>query len=413
MQKRFLLLLSVLFVQMALMQPAGAVDAVSLQGSGSSFVAPVMAKWTENFGNVSTGPVQISYASVGSGTGKANFIAGTTDFAGSDAPLSSTEVATITGNGQVALTMPDTIGAIVMIYNITTGLTGTLNLTAQNIADIYQGTVTHWNDSTLTVNNPGLTSTAAIVQVHRSDSSGTSFAFSNFLTLSTGWSVGTTQDLSSLGGVGGSHNDGVAGAVSNNANSIGYVELNYAMQNSLGYANVKNKDGNFVTATSAGIAAAAAAVATSLPAGDGNWSSVSINWASGADTYPIATFTYLMVYKDMSDSTWGTTGPSLVAFLHWLMTDDAQNLATPLGYIPLPTAVRTLNNATINSISVTGNYMDYWPGASESSSATGTGSTSASSSTSDSTAPGFEFISVALVFVAGTVIANKRRNNKN
>ena len=192
MQKKFLFVAFVLLVQMALMQPAGAVNSVSLQGSGSSFVNPVMQDWVQAFAGNTSNLVQISYSSVGSGTGKSNFIAGSTDFAGSDAPLSSSEVSTITSHSQVALTIPDTIGAIVMIYNIPSGLTGTLNLTASNIAKIYQGNITNWNDPELTANNPGLTATQAIVPVHRSDSSGTSFAFSNFFSRFTGWSVGTT-----------------------------------------------------------------------------------------------------------------------------------------------------------------------------------------------------------------------------
>ena len=215
MQKKFLLIIGLFMMQMAIMAPAGAVSSVQLKGSGSSFVNPVMQNWVGNFSTVSNGPVQASYDSVGSGSGKANLISGTTQFAGSDSPLSSDNINSL--NGKVVLTMPDTIGGIVMIYNIPSSeLTGTLNLTASMIAGIYAGSITKWNDAKITADNPGLSSTATIQQVHRQDKSGTSFAFSNFMSRSAPsvWTQGSTEDLSGLGGLGGLHNDGVANAVS-------------------------------------------------------------------------------------------------------------------------------------------------------------------------------------------------------
>ena len=425
MQKKYLLIIALFMIQAALMQPAGAVSSVSLQGSGSSFVNPVMQNWVTLFAQKSNGPVQIAYSSVGSGSGKTNFISNTTQFAGSDAPLSSTESTTISGQGRVALTLPDTSGGIVMIYNIP-GLVGHLNLTAKNIADIYQGTVTTWNDASITTNNPGLASISnTITQVHRSDSSGTSFAFSNFLSLSSSdWTHGTTQDLSGLSGIGGSHNDGVAAAVKSNTYSIGYVELNYAVQSSLNFASVQNRDGYWITNSSSavevGVAAAANQVATTLPAGNGNWSSVTINWEHGNTTYPIATFTYLMVWQDMTGSAYSNgKGAALVAFLQWLMTDGAQDVAVPLGYVALPQSVRNADLTSINSIQYTGDWHDYWSPTIiittviSGQTVTQTLSNSSSSSSSNTTTPGFEFVSVVLlVATVGIIGVIKRKNLK-
>ncbi len=417
MQKKFLLLIGLFVMQMAIMGPVGAVGTVQLKGSGSSFVDPVMQQWVGNFKKDSNGPVQISYDSVGSGSGKANLIAGTTQYAGSDAPLSASNIASL--NGKVVLTMPDTIGGIVMIYNFPTNeITGNLNLTAAIIAGIYAGTITKWNDAAITAVNPGLTSTASIVPVHRQDKSGTSFAFSNFMSRSapTVWTNGSTEDLSGLSGLGGLHNPGVAQKVSTTQESIGYVELNYAVGAKLSFASLQNRDGKWIPntykAVEDGVAAAAASASTSLPAGDGNWSTVSINWQTGATTYPISTFTYFMVYKDMTSNTNGldlgtTKGAALVAFMHYIMTDKAQNVAVPLGYVALPQSVRDHNNQTMNLIKYNGNWQDYW-------NPTATTTSASSNSSSNKTSPGFEFLSLAGLLVAVSIVTvMKRKNNKN
>ena len=247
MQKKYLLIIALFMIQAALMQPAGAVSSVSLQGSGSSFVNPVMQNWVTLFAQKSNGPVQIAYSSVGSGSGKSNLIANTTDFAGSDSPLTPEEVTNL--NGRIVLTIPVTIGGIVMIYNIP-GLVGSLNLTSQDIAGICEGTITHWNDSEILKNNLGLNSTAVIIQVHGSTISGNSYTFSDFLNRSapTVWSHGVTSDLSGIGGIGSFHY-GNAIVVKTHNNSIGYVELNYAVESSLSFARIQNKDGNWITAT--------------------------------------------------------------------------------------------------------------------------------------------------------------------
>lgn len=415
MQKKFLLILGLFMMQMAIMGPAGAVSSVQLKGSGSSFVNPVMQQWVGNFSKDSNGPVQISYDSVGSGAGKANLIAGTTQYAGSDAPLSASNIASL--NGKVVLTMPDTIGGIVMIYNFPTSeITGSLNLTAAIIAGIYAGTITKWNDAAITAVNPGLTSTASIVPVHRQDKSGTSFAFSNFMSRSapTVWTQGSTEDLSGLSGLGGLHNDGVAGKVATTSESVGYVELNYAVSAKLSFASVQNRNGTWIPntykAVEDGVAEAAASASSSLPAGDGNWSSVSINWQYGNTTYPISTFTYFMVYKDMTSSTTGldlgtTKGAALVAFLHYIMTDKAQNVAVPLGYVALPQAVRDHNSQTFSLIKYNGNWQDYW-------NPTGSTAPATSSSSQNKTSPGFELLSVAGLFVAVSIVSVMKRKNK-
>ena len=310
-----------------------------------------MQNWVGNFSTVSNGPVQISYDSVGSRSGKANLIAGTTQFAGSDAPLTTSDYAAL--NGRVVETLPDTIGSIVMIYNIPDGLNGPLNLTAENICHIFQENITQWNDPELVINNPGLTTNATIVPVHEMAKTGTSYTFSDFLNKSTNdWKFGVTQDLSNLQGLGGLHNDGPAAKVATTSYSITYIELNYALSANLRFARLQNKDGKWIdnttSAVETGVNASAASISGTIPAGNGDWSSISLNWAPGTDSYPISTFSYILVYQNMTEL--GNEGSALVAFLRFIMTDAAQQVAVPLGYVALPQAVRDMNSKSIESI---------------------------------------------------------------
>ena len=335
------------------------------------------------------------------------------NFAGSDAPLSPTQQSTInTGAnqnghqfGQVN-TIPESAGGIVMAYNIPTGITGHLNLTSTLIAEIMQRNITTWGDPALKANNlnPGLTATSAITVIHRSDGSGTTYAFSNYLNVSAPgtWVLGQNTLLNwDPATVGAKGNPGVASAISSTNYALGYVELAYALQHQIATAYVQNKDGNFVNATLAGITTAVNTATNNLPSSTGDWSHVSINYQAGASTYPICTFTYLFVYSNIT--AYGNVGAGLIAFLKYIMTPEAQNDSVSIGYVPLPQSLLTKNLATINSITYSGNATDY----AASSSVT-------SSSSGPSTSPGFEFISMVCIFaVASVVMINKRKNKMN
>ena len=279
MNKKYLmvLLLPIILINFNI-QISSESEPVQIFGAGSTFSQPLINQWASAYANGTNNLVQISYGGGGSGVGITQITDNTIDFAGSDAPMSVNEQAAAIQNGGSINHIPETMGAIVMTYNIP-GLTGTLNLTASNIAQIYQLNITRWNDPALTANNPGLTSTASITVVRRSDSSGTSFVFSDYLTRATSdWVLGTSKTPNWPGGtLGGNGNDGVASLVSSKTNSIGYVEYGYAQANNLQAANLKNKDGYWVSPSTAGVIAAASQAATNLPSGVQSWVGISIN----------------------------------------------------------------------------------------------------------------------------------------
>lgn len=399
MNKKYLLLITLTIFSL---QSATAVSPVLVSADGSTFAGPILQTWATEYANLTNNAVQLSYGMGGSGQGITSILNQTVDFAGSDAPLSPAQQAMANSNGRVINTIPESAGAIVMTYHISTGLVGTLNLTADNIAQIYQQNITHWNDPALTKNNPGLTNTGSIFVVHRSDSSGTSYAFTDYLTrASSSWVLGTsTSPKWPSTTTGGNGNGGVASAVIRNSNSIGYVELGYALANNISSARLQNKAGNWVTATIAGVTAAADSAANSLPSGTGDWSHVSINNQAGPFTYPIATFTYLLVYKDLTSL--GNNGAGLVAFFKWIMTNQAQQMGTAQGYVPLPSNVLSANLLTINSLQVSGNVTAYEQTSS---------SNSNSLSSSNTSTPGFEVLSISGLLLTGTIVALKRKKS--
>lgn len=383
-------------------QSGSATSPVLISADGSTFSGPLLETWGNTYSNLTNNAVQLSYGMGGSGQGIASILNQTVDFAGSDAPLSTAQRASADSNGRVIETIPETAGAIVITYNLPTGLTGTLKLTAQNIAEIYQQQITWWNDSTLTANNPGLTYTGKIVVVHRSDASGTSFAFSDYLTRAAAgaWNLGTSTSPNfpptELGANG---NPGVATDVSQNVGSIGYVDLVYAIKNNLSSATLQNKAGNWVTATTAGVTAAANSAANSLPSGTGDWSNVSINNEAGANTYPIATFTYLLVYKDLTSL--GNAGAGMVAYFNWIMTSQAQQMGLSQGYVPLPANVLKANLVSIASLKYSGNLADYQP----------TTISKEIITTSNTNSPGFTLFSLTSIFILSSLIIIKRKTN--
>ncbi len=312
----------------------------SLAGAGATFPAPLYTKWFDSYNQAKN--IKIDYQSVGSGAGIKQLTAQTVDFGASDAPLNDKEKAALPSP---VVTLPTVAGAVVVAYNLP-GAPKNLKMTGDAIAKIYQGTIKTWNDPAIAKLNPGVTlPTTNINVVHRSDGSGTSYIFTNFLaSASNDWKtkVGASKSPTWPTGIGGKGNDGVASAVKQAPGGIGYVELAYAKQNGLSYASVQNKDGQFieptVDATTATAEGALDAVQKDVTAPIAN--------APGAKAYPIAGFTYLMVYQTPKNA---AKGAALKEFLKWAMT-DGQKQAAALDYAPLPKSIVDLNLKTIDTL---------------------------------------------------------------
>jgi phosphate transport system substrate-binding protein len=306
--------------------PSGSVD---LTGAGATFPYPIYSKWFSEYAK-KTG-VKINYQSIGSGGGIRQLSEQTVDFGASDSPMSDQELAG--AKGGPILHFPTVMGAVVITYNVP-GLSAPLNLTAQAIAEIFSGRITKWNDTRITTLNSGAKLPATdILVVHRSDGSGTTYIFTDYLTAAVpAWksSVGKGKEVKWPVGLGAKGNEGVAGQVKQTPGSIGYVELAYANQNSLPAAAVANQAGTFVRPSVASVTAAAAHVAASLPANTDY--RVSIVNAPGADSYPISSMTWILLYQRQSDS---VKGRKLVDFLNWAYT-DGESMAASLDYAPLP-----------------------------------------------------------------------------
>ncbi len=312
--------------------------AVPLTGAGSTFIYPLMAKWADVFGR-QTG-TQINYQSVGSGAGIKQLKNNTVDFGASDAPLSNADLRTMPGN---VVQVPAASGAVAVIYN---GLPRGLRLSGPVLTNIFLGQITRWNDAQIAGLNPGMRLPGRPISVaHRSDGSGTSFIFTNYLkSVSPAWArqVGAGKSVSWPVGLGGKGSDGVAGIVQQTPGSIGYVELSYAIQNHLPYASLRNRSGRFVAPNVAGVTSAAAASSGALQR---DVRSLIVN-APGADSYPIAGFTYILLYQNQNNKAKGQT---LLRFLNWAM-GPGQAFARPLYYAPLPQSVKRINAMKLHSV---------------------------------------------------------------
>ncbi len=311
-----------------------------INGAGATFPYPLYSKWFDQYQKKAG--VQISYQSIGSGGGIRALKAGTVDFGASDAPLSNEETKDMPGP---VVHVPTVAGAVVISYNLP-GIDKGLRLTPEVIADIFLGKLTRWDDRRISSINPGRKlPNQPIAVAHRSDGSGTTYIFTNYLAaVSRTWSqrVGAGKSVNWPVGVGAPGNPGVAGVIKQSPGGIGYIELAYAVQNKLPYAQVRNRAGKFVTPSVASTTAAAAGAVKAMQRDV----RVSVVNAAGADTYPIAGFTYLLVYQRNRSADQGKT---IAAFLRWAMT-DGQKEAAKLLYAPLPKAVVTLNEAAINKI---------------------------------------------------------------
>src|SRR3989442_1902967 len=275
----------------------GGPSPIQLNGAGSSFAFPVMSAWSTQYKALTD--VQINYQATGSGAGINAVIAKNLDFGGTDAPLNGTQhTQTLT-----LLTIPESLGAVTVAYNLP-GLPAHINLTGPIVANIYLGVITKWDDAGISAINPGIAfpSTSIFVQ-YRSDSSGTTFVFTDYLSNASAQfssQVGKGKLVAWPVGSGAPQNQGVANAVKGQAGAIGYVELAYVVQNSMSYAKIKNAAGSYILPDLNSTAAAAASAAGSLPAGNGDWSQVSITNATGSSSYPIATFTHLFGDQELN-----------------------------------------------------------------------------------------------------------------
>src|SRR2546421_6808341 len=337
---------------------------ITILGAGATFPCPLITKWSSDYSNVSLKyggkptQVQVNYNCVGSGAGITQITQKTVDFAGSDAPLKPSERAAAPG----LIHVPETIGAVTAAYNVAS-LSSGLNLTGNVLGEIFLGKITTWNSANISALNPAVVlPSSTITVVHRSDSSGTTFVWTSYLHLENpGWNSSFVgKSINWPGGIGASGNAGVAGKILTTPNSIGYVELAYTVQNSMKVGKIRNPAGNFISPSLASTAAAAASAPT-FPSPDGDWNNVSILNAAGANSYPIASFTYLLVYKELN--TIGTSmtqakAQALVDFLWWCVHNPGgQQYATSLVYPTLPQTVVTLDEQAIRSIAFNGQTL--------------------------------------------------------
>ena len=314
--------------------PPSSSGGADLTGAGATFPNPLYTKWFDSYARSSG--VKINYQSIGSGGGIRQFTQGTVDFGASDGPMTDEQLTQV---GGPVLHVPTILGAVVITYNMA-GATGPLTFDAATITDIYLGKLIKWNDPRLAALNPGVALPGTdIIVVHRSDGSGTTYVFTDYLSkVSAEWKqkVGVATAVSWPVGLGGKGNEGVTQQVKQTEGAIGYVERVYATENKLPVALLRNAAGNAVEPSLKAVTAAAASVAIG-PESDFR---VSITNAPGADAYPISSFTWLLVHPDKLND---DKGRKLKAFLDWMLTPEAQRLAADLQYAPLPvTLIETL-----------------------------------------------------------------------
>jgi phosphate transport system substrate-binding protein len=316
-------------------------SAQSLNGAGATFPNPIYQKWFTQYSSAHPG-VQLNYQSLGSGAGIHQLIAGTVDFGASDGPMTDEQLSQCKSK---VLHIPTVLGAVVPAYNVR-GVQGELKFTPELLAGIFLGKIANWSDPAIAKVNPGVKfPNQSIVVVHRSDGSGTTYIFSDYLSkVSSEWnsSVGKGTSVKWPVGLGGKGNEGVAGTVRQIDGAIGYVELIYAVQNNIPYGVVRNKSGNFVKASLESTTAAAAAAAANMPADY----RVSITNADGKNAYPIASFTWLLIPQQSRDA---NKGRVLRDFLSWMLKDGQREVSS-LTYAPLPKAVVQRLQSTINTI---------------------------------------------------------------
>jgi phosphate transport system substrate-binding protein len=338
--KRSLLILS------GILATAAPLVAQSLTGAGATFPNPIYTKWFDAY-NKKTG-VQINYQSIGSGGGIRQFTEGTVDFGASDGPMNESQIQAVNGN---VLHVPTVLGAVAVTYNLPSLGATQLKFDGNVLVDIFMGRITKWNDAKIAALNPGvkLPDTDLIV-VHRSDGSGTTYVFTDYLNkFSREWKdkVGYATSVNWPVGLGGKGNEGVTQQVKQTEGALGYVELIYAISNKLPYAVIKNATGNFVSPSLESVTAAAAGAKLEK---DTDFR-VSVTNAPGEQAYPISSFTWLLVKKDNKDA---AKAKLIRDFLAWMITPEAQKMAADLHYAPLPQPVVALVQARLPTLKAGG-----------------------------------------------------------
>ena len=315
--------------------------AQNINGAGATFPYPIYSKWFSEYSQLHPN-VHINYQSIGSGGGIRQVSEGTVDFGATDGPMSDQQI-----NEAKVKTMhiPTVLGAVVPVYNLP-GVNAELKFSSDVIADIYLGKIAKWNDGRIAKDNPGVSlPDKSILPVYRSDGSGTTYIFTDFLSkVSSDWQsrVGKGTSVKWPAGIGQKGNEGIAGMVRQSPYSFGYVELIYAVTNKMQYGLVRNASGKFVKASTDGVTAAAAAAAKAIP----NDYRVSITNAPGADSYPISSFTWLLIPVQSKDA---SKGKALQDFLTWML-DKGESEAAGLSYAPLPKQVQDKVRLTIKQI---------------------------------------------------------------
>ncbi|MBZ5632746.1 MAG: phosphate ABC transporter substrate-binding protein PstS [Acidobacteriia bacterium] len=328
----------------ALTMGVASAQQVLINAGGATFPYPMYSKWFDEY-HKKFSNIAINYASIGSGGGIAQVTAGTVDFGASDGPMTDMQLKDFQDKrGSAILHFPTVLGAVVPTYNIP-GVTGSLNFTAEALAGIFLGKITKWDDPELTKANPGIKLPSNnIVVVHRSDGSGTTYVWVDYLSkISKEWEtkVGKATSVNWPVGLGGKGNEGVSGSVQQTANSVGYVELIYAVQNKMTYGKVKNVAGEFVQASLASVTAAAAGM-KDMPEDF----RVSITNAPGKGVYPISSFTWLLIPSKIADP---AKKKAIKDFLTWMLA-DGQKMTEALSYAQLPKAVVAKEVKTIDKI---------------------------------------------------------------
>ena len=312
-----------------------------INGAGATFPFPIYSKWFSEY-NKKFPNVQINYQSIGSGGGIRQLTAQTVFFGATDGPMTNDQLLAAPGK---ILHFPTVLGAVVPVYNIE-GVSAELKFSGPVLANIFLGTITKWNDPAIAKLNPGVKLPGEdITVVHRSDGSGTTYIFADYLgKVSPEWKkkVGVATALNWPVGLGGKGNEGVAGLVKQTPGSIGYVELIFALQNKIAYGSVQNMAGKFLKATVEGVTAAAASAASAMPADF----RVSITNAPGDAAYPISSFTWLLFYESPKDK---AAAKTMVDFMKWALT-DGQKFTAQMGYAPLPDGVVKLEMEALKKI---------------------------------------------------------------
>jgi len=333
MRKNLLLLVCVVLAMPVMGQ-------TTLNGAGATFPYPIYSKWFSEYHKLHS-DIQINYQSIGSGGGIQQVTAGTVDFGASDMPMTDTQLQAAKGK---ILNLPTVLGAVVPAYNVP-GVTGEVKFTPEALAGIYLGKISKWNDKAIASVNPGVNfPDKDIIVVHRSDGSGTTFIWTDYLSkVSPEWKsqVGSNTSVKWPLGMGGKGNEGVSGMIRQLSGSIGYVELIYALENKIPYGSVRNSAGVFIKGSLESVTAAAAS-APKMPADF----RVSITNAPGKDAYPISSFTWLLVPVQSKNP---ANGKILTDFVNWMLT-DGQTMTSALAYAPLPANVAAKEKEAIKQV---------------------------------------------------------------